>query len=522
MSYLPGFTLLTVATTSAGLRRTFASLLAQTQTRWQWVVAVAPHPDAGTVEEITELAALDPRVSPVRSTGDSWAHQLADALGESRGRHVALVEPGDTLADDALEVLAAALGPGAWTYTDEGTINPDGSLVEAWLKPAFSPELLRSQPYAVALAALPLDVVREVGGASPTAGTAAWYDLVLRVSEATPPPVPVVGTLYHRDVRTWPDEAPWVTGSAEDRCRAVAEHCRRVGIAVTEVLPVEVAGRPVGQRVVRPAPVGERVSVIIPTRGGSSVIYGFRRVHVVELLRTLWREDRYPDLELVVVHDTDTPPEVLAEIEAITDGDWVSVPFEGPFDFARKCNVGAVAASGSILCFLNDDMEVRTPGWLHELTSLLDAEDVGIVGARLLFADGTLQHAGLYTDLGVPSHLMFHGAADTLEMGGVVQVTGERSAVTGACQVVRTEVFHRLGGFSLAFPLNYNDVDLCLKARAAGLRVLYTPHAELDHYESQTRTVTVTEKEVADLQRRWRIALEEDPYINPQARRSGR
>ncbi|WP_298460441.1 glycosyltransferase [uncultured Cellulomonas sp.] len=518
MSYLPVVTVLTVVSAPASLHRTFASLESQTSRRWQWVVAVAPGTAPATAAEVDEIAARDPRVSPVRSAGTTDAEHLAAALAQARGTYVAVVEPGDMLAQDALEVVADAASPDSWVYTDEGTVAPDGGLLEAWLKPGYSPELLRSQPYAVALAVLPTAAVHDVGGVDPSTGSAGWYDLVLRVSERSGAPAHVPGTYYHRDARAWPAEPPYVVGAAADRCRVVAEHCARVGIDAVSVSPVEVDGRPVGQRVVRRSR-GERVSVVVPTRGGASVVHGFTRVHVVELVRGLWAADRYPDLELVVVHDAETPAPVLAEIEQITGGDWVSVPFQGEFDFSRKCNLGAAAATGEVLCFLNDDTQVRSAGWLHELTSLLDADDVGLVGARLLFADGTLQHAGVYAHEGIPTHVLFRAAADTLELGGLAQLTGERLAVTAACQVVRADTFRRLGGFSPALPLNFNDVDLCLKARAAGLRNLYTPYATLDHYESQTRVPTVTDREVATLRRRWSVGLDEDPYVNPLARR---
>jgi GT2 family glycosyltransferase len=234
----------------------------------------------------------------------------------------------------------------------------------------------------------------------------------------------------------------------------------------------------------------------------------------VAFVRSLWTAERYPNLELIVVHDTVTPPDALQEIDDITGGEAVLVPFHGPFHFSRKCNAGALAATGEYLCFLNDDMEVVTSDWLHEMASLLADPGVGAVGARLLFADGTLQHVGHEYNGGHAGHLMFRYGADDLDHGGAAHLTSERSGVTGACMLLRAKDFLQVGGFSEQFPLSYNDVDLSLKIVTAGFRILYTPHATLFHYESQTREPTVTENEMTQIRWRWAEQLHHDPYVN--------
>jgi GT2 family glycosyltransferase len=274
-----------------------------------------------------------------------------------------------------------------------------------------------------------------------------------------------------------------------------------------------VNGRPVGQRLHRRLGRVPRVSVIIPTIGGSSLTHGFPRCHVVELVDGLGMAGSYPDIEIIVVHDPGTPPAVLEQIDQVTGGNWVSVPFHGPFHFSRKCNAGAMVATGEYLCFLNDDMDITDPSWLAELVAVLDDRSVGAVGPRLLFADGTLQHAG-HVYNGSPGHLLFGEDARTLEFGGWAQVAGERSGVTGACLLTRAELFAELGGFSELFPLNFNDVDLCLKIRAEGYRIVYQPSATLYHYESQTRVAQVAELELTRIERRWRYELQTDRYWN--------
>jgi GT2 family glycosyltransferase len=158
-------------------------------------------------------------------------------------------------------------------------------------------------------------------------------------------------------------------------------------------------------------------------------------------------------------------------------------------------------------------MDITDPSWLAELVAVLDDRSVGAVGPRLLFADGTLQHAG-HVYNGSPGHLLFGEDAGTLEFGGWAQVAGERSGVTGACLLMRADLFAELGGFSELFPLNFNDVDLCLKIRAEGYRIVYQPSATLYHYESQTRVAQVAELELTRIERRWGYELQTDRYWN--------
>jgi GT2 family glycosyltransferase len=293
----------------------------------------------------------------------------------------------------------------------------------------------------------------------------------------------------------------------------VAEHCARVGIAVDDVQPVVVQGRVVGQRLRRQLSRIPSVSIVVPTAGGSSVVRGAPRRHVVELVRSLWTVDRYPDLELVVVHDADTPADVLDELREIVGDDLVLCRYDDWFHFSRKCNVGAAVARGEYLCFLNDDMEITDPSWLTEMVVHLQDPGVGAVGARLLFPDGTLQHIGHQYHSGNAGHPLFGWRASTLAMGAAAHVAGERAGVTAACLLMRATDFQHVGGFSELFPLNYNDVDLCLKLREEGFRIVYTPHAELVHFESQSRVPRILPSELKLLTRRWSGRMSTDPYL---------
>ena len=363
-------------------------------------------------------------------------------------RRVAWVDPGDTLDPNTLAVVGGLLQQSTWIYTDEA-VGDDGMPADLWYKPDFSPERLRSQPYAVRLAALPAKrFERSAASVRMLAlprGTTLSYGRPLGLDRR-----------FTSRARTTCTETGAITVfrllSEDPRTGAGVSRARQRRPARTPgSRPSMSAGRPIGQRVRRYLLPHPRISLVIPTRASSSLIHGFPRCHAVEFVRNLWNGARYPNLEVVVVYDTGTPAEALREIRDITGGAAVLVPFVGTFHFSRKCNAGALAATGEYLCFLNDDMEVVTPDWLHEMAGLLADPSVGAVVA-LLFADGTLQHAGHEYIGGQPGHTMFRYAADDPDQGGAALITSERSGVTGACMLLRAHGLPAVGGFSEEFP----------------------------------------------------------------------
>ena len=191
------------------------------------------------------------------------------------------------------------------------------------------------------------------------------------------------------------------------------------------------------------------------------------------------------------------------------------VPFEGAFNFALMCNLGARAAQGEILIFLNDDVIPIAPLWLESLIAQVQRNGVGIAGARLLYPSGLIQHAGVAFGIG---DACGHPGRNTLGSPWFpwLDRTRDVSAVTGACMAVRKAVFEELGGFDPSFPVNYNDVDLCLRARAAGYRVIYESAAVLRHHECQTRRPGTEFDERLLFFRRWGALMARgDPFYNP-------
>jgi GT2 family glycosyltransferase len=225
----------------------------------------------------------------------------------------------------------------------------------------------------------------------------------------------------------------------------------------------------------------------------------------------------YPGREIVVVRHGAAQGAAL--VKPLTSTQCVQIPFEGPFNFSSMNNRGAQAASGEILVFLNDDVEPLVPEWMALLVSQAQRPEVGVVGARLLYPSGAVQHAGIVIGImdgaGHP-----HRGTFGSRYWNWLDTARNVSAVTGACLAIRKCVFDELGGFDTAFAVNYNDVDLCLRAREAGFEVLYEPAAALVHREGQTRSPGTRYEERELLYQRWGNKLEQgDPFYNPNLTR---
>ena len=255
-----------------------------------------------------------------------------------------------------------------------------------------------------------------------------------------------------------------------------------------------------------------RVSLVIPTACQPIESDGERTWMALRCARSVRRLSTYADVEILVLDRHNMPPELEAELAALGVR---RVAYDFPFNWSAVNNVGAAAATGDVLVFLNDDTEILSADWVERMLGQCQWPDVGAVGPRLTFPDGSLQHAGVYlTGAGDPGHPFYGAAADDPGYFRSTQVNRNWIAVTGACLMVRADVFRALNGFDERFPLNYNDVDFCLRLHDRGLRVVYEPAAVLRHYESKTRHSVVRPHELAAVREAFRARFHVDPYYN--------
>jgi ADP-heptose:LPS heptosyltransferase/GT2 family glycosyltransferase len=475
-------------------RTTLRSFREQVFEAWRAVVLLPRDAPADAADRLLEgFDDLRARVAirPAAASGpDGWA----DAT------HLLALRAGDRLGCDALMEFADAATRTPrpdFVYADERRLDPTAGIVAADFRPDWSPDLLLSTNYLGRAWCAGADLVRRAGIDAAAFRRLGGYDLVLRLTEQARAVRHVAKILCHT---ARAGDAP-----AQERA-ALQRALTRRGIAGA----VQAGLAPGLHRVRRAIADRPVVSIVMPTRGSRGL---FRAA--IESLRA--RTD-YAPVELVAV-DTipDTQPEDRAWLRAHAD---IVVPMSEAFNWSRFNNAGARAASGAVLLFLNDDVEARDPGWLAALLEQALRPEVGVVGARLLYPDGKLQHAGIALSPtgGLHSH-RFLPEGHPGPFGRAVSLRNV-SAVTGACLMVRRAVFEQVGGFDEAHAVINNDVDFCLRVRDAGLEVVCTPHAELVHHELASRAGLGEAHDKARFRAVCGPALNRgDPYRNPNLSR---
>jgi GT2 family glycosyltransferase len=259
-----------------------------------------------------------------------------------------------------------------------------------------------------------------------------------------------------------------------------------------------------------------RVSLIIPTKNNFKVLK--------QCIRSILNKTDYDNYEILVLDNRSDCSETLGYLDSISEESRVSVhSWDHPFNYSAINNFGVEKAEGSILAFLNNDVEVINPEWLDEMVSHACREEIGCVGAKLYYPNDTVQHAGVILGIGgIAGHSHKYFKRDEPGYFSRLMLVQNLSAVTGACMVLRRSVFDEVGGLDENLAVAFNDVDFCLRVREAGYRNLWTPYAELYHHESLTRGLNDTgqkqkriRREAEYMRNRWGKALDQDPAYNP-------
>jgi GT2 family glycosyltransferase len=427
--------------------------------------------------------------------------------------------PGVRLSERALYEFAVA--PGASVsevmYADEDRLDEAGNRCSPEFKTGFDPELMLGRDALGLPVAYRFELLAGLGGLRAGSGPidVALHDLALRASERVKPGslVHVPAVLGHR--REIPDMGPsWDADAARG---AVQRHLRAIGDAMAVVCPAPLA--PQWCRVEHPLPPSPPpVSIIVPVRDRADLL---ARCADAVLKRT-----DYPDLEFLIIDNGSRDGDALTLIDWLTTDPRVRVLCRpGPFNYAALNNAAAAEARGDILVLLNNDVDVLSPGWLREMASHAVRPDVGAVGAKLLYADGRVQHAGVLLAPGpYLSHQLRLSARHEPGPRGALALARTTLAVTGACLAIRRSVFREIGGLDEEeLQVAFNDVDLCLRLGDHGYRVVWTPFAELVHLESASRGPDMGDaereerfrRELSTIQRRWQPELRNDPFHNP-------
>jgi GT2 family glycosyltransferase len=503
------------------LRRAIESVRQQIYPHWQLCIADDASPSPHVGEILRAAAAEDSRIRVTFRPGNGHVSAASNsALALAGGEFVALLDHDDELTPHALYVVAAELNarPNAdLLYSDEDKLDDLGRRTDPYFKPDWDPELFLGQNYLNHLSVYRRSLVEAVGGFREGFEGSQDYDLALRVIERTSPDrirhLPFV--LYHWRIQPGAAtlSSTQLGRATEAARRAVAEHLERTGSPAKVAIAADRF-----QRIIHPLPEPPPlVSLLVPTRDAVGLVR--------QCLDGLLHGTDYPNLEVLILDNDSCNSETLAYFEEVQRDPRVRVlPQPGPFNFSAINNAGAAVARGSVIGFINNDIKVIGRGWLREMVAHALRPEVGAVGAKLRYGDDTIQHGGVILGIGgVGGHAHRRVPADEPGRFSRLMLVQSFSAVTAACLVMRKALFEQVGGFDAEhLAVAFNDVDLCLKLRARGLGVVWTPHAELYHLESVSRGGDLDadkrnrfRAESLHMRETWGPVLDADPFYNP-------
>ena len=498
-------------------------MLAQTDGDWEWVIVDDCSRVPRSAELLREVGAQDARIrTRSRTANGGIVAATNDALNEARGEFLVMLDHDDELEVEALACVRDVISAEPdvdYVYSDEAVWDQEHGRYMRIYKPGWSPEWIRCQNYANHLSVFRRSLVEDLGGWREGFDGAQDHDLLLRIAERTQRVRHIPKALYRWNVAPGstvgnPDAKPY---AFENGLRAVEEHWQRLGVEASVEHGVT-HGVYRSRRALLSEPM---ISILIPTNAPRREIDGMEIDLLERCVDSLFVDGAYPNVEVLIVPDPETDREALERARSIEPARIrILPPVPRPFNFSRKINWAAAHASGEYLLLLNDDVVAADPAWLRNMLSLAQQDDVGAVGAKLLFEDGSVQHAGVFIWHG-PSHIGLGAGGDDPGYLSMYALERDCIAVTGACLLTPREVFDQVGGLWLGLPGNWNDVDYCLKVRSLGKRIVWTPSATLTHYESVSRDPTVQPFESLRFASRWARELAEDPFFSPAIMQPG-
>ncbi|WP_448775629.1 glycosyltransferase family 2 protein [Blautia sp.] len=442
-----------------------------------------------------------------------------EAVALAAGEYLMLCDHDDTLEPDALyEIVKAINDTGADVlYTDEDKVSMDGRhYFDPNFKPDFNLFRLRENNYICHIFVVKKSLTDETGLLRPEFDGAQDFDFILRCCEKAQKITHIPKVLYHWRCHmdsTAADPSSKAYAYEAGR-KAVREHYQRLGIDAK----VEMTERPGWYRSHVKVQGNPLISVIIPNKDHTDDL---------ELcLFSMTRKSTYRNYEILIVENNSEKEETFEYYRKLPDRYPKArvLTWEKEFNYSAINNFAAKEAKGEYLLFLNNDVEILTPDWMEEMLQNCQQENVAAVGAKLYYPDDTIQHAGVVLGLGgIAGHIMCRASKEDPGYFGRMISVQEISAVTAACMMVKKSDFDAVGGLDETFQVAFNDIDLCMKFRAAGKKIIFTPYAELYHYESKSRGLEDTpekqfrfDKEVKRFQEKWAQQLEMgDPYYSP-------
>lgn len=502
------------------LRDMIASVWHQSYENWELCIVNADPSDENVLEELEKWSSTDERIH-VRAlqANQGIASNTNEALRDAHGEFIALLDHDDRLEHDALYHYVKRLNEKPDTdllYCDEDKIteNPDRYFYPNF-KPDFNPDMLYNNNYICHLLMVRKSLAEAVNGWSDEYNGAQDYDFILKCIEKTDRIEHIQKVLYHwrSCSSSTSKKAAKKSYAAEAGVRAINAYYER------NRLPAHAEASPIGGWYISKYHLTKEplISILIPNKDHTD--------DLDVLLRSIHEKCTYRNLEIIVIENNSTEEETFRYYEEVQKrfSDVKVIYWKGIFNFSAINNFGFRASHGDLIMLLNNDTEVITPSLFENMAGYLERPEVGMVGVKLLYQDNTIQHAGVLVGGGGLADHMFKGEKDS-EPGYMCRAitTQDVSAVTAACIMMRREVYAEVGGLDESFEVAFNDVDLCLKVRAAGYLIVYDAQSKLYHYESKSRGSENTVKkfkrfggEAEKLSTKWGILTELfDPYYN--------
>lgn len=502
------------------LRKMIESVLYQTYENLELCLADGSDKEHKYVKEICkEYNFYDKRIKYKKLKKNLGISDNTNACLEmSEGDYIVLFDHDDFLHPSALyeNMKAIEEQDADFIYTDENTFrNTIDDAYSPHFKPDFSPDYLRSINYICHLTTFSRTLYQKVGGFRKEFDGSQDYDMILRLTEQAEHIVHIPKVLYFWRAH---EQSVAMDIHAKDYCivsakKALEEHLRRVGLKGT----VEDAALLSAYRIRYELKEQDLVSILIPNKD-----------HVSELDRcidSIINRSTYTNYEIIIIENNSEEPETFDYYKKIQDNPKIQVvEWEKEFNYSAINNFGASFAKGKYLLLLNNDVEIISPDWLEEMLMFLQRDDVGAVGAKLYYPNDTIQHAGVILGIGgVGGHSHKYFPREDYGYFARLVTAQDLSAVTAACLMVKKSLFDQLKGLDEDYKVAFNDVDFCMRIRQAGYLIVYTPYAELYHYESLSRGAEDTPEkverfngEVRRFQQRWGEELKKgDPYYNP-------
>jgi GT2 family glycosyltransferase len=506
------------------LRQAIESVMDQVYQNWELCLADGGSTSPHVRRVIEEYADRDPRIRiAVLDKNKGISGNSNEALAMASGEWIGLLDHDDELAPYALYEVVKLLNSkrdAGFIYSDEDKIDGAGRRSSPFFKPDFAPDMFLSHNYICHFSVIRRDLIDHAGGFREGYDGSQDYDLFLRVTELLDEKeiVHIPKILYHWRI---------IPGSAADSIEAKPYAINAAKLALTDALRRRgihgsvTDGLFYGSYRVRYEIDGDPlVSIIIPTKD---------KVDLLKVcVQSIIQKTQYQNYEIIIVDNLSREKEIFDYYRSLEgDNRFRIIEYNHPFNFSEMNNFAVSHAAGTHLVFLNNDIEIISDEWLSAMLEHSQRPEVGAVGAKLLYTNNTVQHAGIIIGIvGKPpvgGHAHRHLPGSHPGYFGRASHIADVSAVTAACLMMRRAVFSEVGGFDPKLAVAFNDVDLCLKIRQRGYRLIYTPYALLYHHESLSRGYEDTPEkqarflhEVDCIRKRWREVLDAgDPYYNP-------